>query len=396
MAGWKKVVVSGSDARLTSIGVGSGILAPSTDGQISASGKLFATTAVPSTPIAGEFNVVIKNSNGEFAITGSDAITPVLKTLTKGDGTTMVNTSTGATVSGFDGSVGVSVGIDTGSLAGNGLTDTGGALNVGEGTNITVRSTDIIVNTASLCDTSKGLQGTTTAGKIEVKLASAGGIAFNGSGELSASFVAGATLSAGNGITMTDYDGLNARTAAVNVAGLSGEGIESDGAGSPNFRIKNSNNLTTNRLIKWNGTQFVDSLASDTGTVLTLGVGGTDTVVAGNLRVDGTASFTQADNLSIRDPFITLNSSSTAAASDTFGIIGSVSDTHAIGWNYGGSSNPRWTMTSGSLLSSGGDYGTLVGAASLLVNSTSTSESDTFMAQEGNFMVSSDEIYVYF
>jgi len=394
MAGWKKVVVSGSDARLTSIGVGSGILAPSTDGQISASGKLFATTAVPSTPIAGEFNVVIKNSNGEFAITGSDAITPVLKTLTKGDGTTMVNTSTGATVSGFDGSVGVSVGIDTGSLAGNGLTDTGGALNVGEGTNITVRSTDIIVNTASLCDTSKGLQGTTTAGKIEVKLASAGGIAFNGSGELSASFVAGATLSAGNGITMTDYDGLNARTAAVNVAGLSGEGIESDGAGSPNFRIKNSNNLTTNRLIKWNGTQFVDSLASDTGTVLTLGVGATDTLVAGNLRVNGTASFTHADNLEVRDPFITLNSSSTAAGSDTFGIIGATSATHAIGWSYDGSN--RWTMTSGSALASGGDYGTLIGAASLLVNSTSTSETDAFMAQEGNFMVSSDEIYVYF
>ena len=393
MAGWKKVVVSGSDARLTSIGVGAGILAPSTDGQISASGKLFATTAVPSTPISGEFNVVIKNSNGEFAITGSDAITPILKTLSKGDGTTMVNTSTGATVSGFDGSVGVSIGIDTGSLAGLGLTDTGGALNVGEGTNITVLSDAIVVNTASLCDTSKGLQGTSTVGKIEVKVDGTS-IDFNGSGELSASFVAGATLSAGNGITMTDYDGLNARTAAVDVAGLSGEGIESDGAASPNFRIKNANNLTTDRLVKWNGTQFVDSLASDSGTVLTLGVGATDTLVAGNLRVNGTASFTHADNLEISDPFITLNSSSTAAGSDTFGIIGATSATHAIGWSYDGSN--RWTMTSGSALTSGGDYGTLIGAASLLVNSTSTSETDAFMAQEGNFMVSSDEIYVYF
>lgn len=393
MAGWKKVVVSGSDARLSSIGVGSSISAPSTDGQISASGKLFATTAIPSTPIAGEFNVVIKNSNGEFAITGSDAITPVLKTLSKGDGTTMVNTSTGATVSGFDGSVAVSVGIDTGSLAGAGLTDTGGALNIGEGSNIDVLANEIRVDTASIAETTKGIQGTTTAGKLEIKV-DATSIAFNASGELSASFVAGATLSAGNGITMTDYDGLNARTAAVDVAGLSGEGIESDGAGNPNFRIKNSNNLTTNRLIKWNGTQFVDSLASDTGTVLTLGVGATDTLVAGNLRVNGTASFTHADNLEVRDPFITLNSSSTAAGSDTFGIIGATSATHAIGWSYDGSN--RWTMTSGSALASGGDYGTLIGAASLLVNSTSTSETDAFMAQEGNFMVSSDEIYVYF
>lgn len=394
MAGWKKVVVSGSDARLSSIGVGSNISAPSTDGQISASGKLFATTAIPSTPIAGEFNVVIKNSDGEFAITGSDAITPVLSTLTKGAGVTMINTSTAATVAGFDGSVGVSIGIDTGSLAGQGLDDSNGAINVGEGTNITVLADSIVVNTASLADTTKGLQGTSTAGKIEVKLASATGLAFNASGEISASFVPGATLSAGNGITMTDYDGVDAQTAAVDVAGLSGEGIESDGAGSPNFRIKNSNNLTPNRLIKWNGTQFVDSLASDTGTELTLGVGATPTVVAGNLRVNGTASFTHADNLEITDPFITLNSSSTAAGSDTFGIVGATSADHGIGWSYDGSN--RWTMTSGSALISGGTYGTLVGAASLLVNSTSTSETDAFMAQEGNFMVSSDEIYVYF
>lgn len=394
MAGWKKVVVSGSDARLSSIGVGSNISAPSTDGQISASGKLFATTAIPSTPIAGEFNVVIKKENGEFAITGSDAITPVLSTLTKGAGVTMINTSTAATVAGFDGSVGVSIGIDTGSLAGQGLNDNSGAINVGEGTNITVLADSIVVNTASLANTAAGLQGTSTAGKIEVKLASATGLRFNGSGEISASFVPGATLSAGNGITMTDYNGVTAQTAAVDVAALSGEGIESDGAGSPNFRIKNSNNLSTNRLIKWNGTQFVDSLASDTGTELTLGVGATPTVVAGNLRVNGTASFTHADNLEITDPFITLNSSSTAAGSDTFGIVGATSANHGIGWSYDGSN--RWTMTSGSALISGGTYGTLVGAASLLVNSTSTSETDAFMAQEGNFMVSSDEIYVYF
>ncbi len=395
MANWKKVVVSGSDARLSSIGVGSGISAPSTDGQISASGKLFATTAIPATPIAGEFNVVIKNSNGEFAITGSDAITPVLQTLTKGDGVTMINTSTAATVAGFDGSVGVSIGIDTGSLAGQGLNDNSGAINVGGGTNITVLTDAIVVDTASLCDTTQGLQGSNSnAGKIEINLASSTGLAFNGSGELSASFVPGATLSAGNGITMTNYNGVTAQSAAVDVAGLSGEGIESDGAGSPNFRIKNANNLTTDRLIKWNGTQFVDSLVSDSGTEVTLGVGATPTVVAGNLRVNGTASFTHADNLEITDPFITLNSSSTAAGSDTFGIVGATSATHGIGWSYDGSN--RWTMTSGSALVSGGTYGTLVGAASLLVNSTSTSETDAFMAQEGNFMVSSDEIYVYF
>ena len=61
MATWRKVVVSGSDARLTSLGVGANITAPSTEGQISASGKLFATTAVPS-PSLSTYNVVIELS----------------------------------------------------------------------------------------------------------------------------------------------------------------------------------------------------------------------------------------------------------------------------------------------------------------------------------------------
>lgn len=391
MATWRKVVVSGSDARLTSLGVGANITAPSTEGQISASGKLFATTAVPS-PSLSTYNVVIKGTNGEFAITGSDAITPDLTALTFGAGVSAVNTSTGASVSTFDGSVATTMVIDSASLSGNGLAPNNGnnRIDVGQGTNITVQDDAILVDTASLAGTSFGLEGSSTFGKIAVKLGS--GLAFDGSGNISASFLAGGALTNGNGINTLNYNGADAATISVDVTGLSGVGIENNG--SNQFRIAGSDNFTTNRILKWNGTELANSIISDDGTDVVIGIGGGLTTIEGNLRVNGTASFTHADNLEISDDFILLNSGSSAAASDKFGIVGAISSTEGIGWVYNGSQ--RWTMITGSDLSAGADGGTSVGAASLLVNSTSTSETNTFMAQEGNMMVSSDEVYVYF
>lgn len=392
MAIWRKVVVSGSDARLTSLGVGANITAPSTDGQISASGKLFATTAVPSTPLS-TYNVVIKGANGEFAITGSDAITPSLNALTFGSNVLGRNTSTGANVTTFDGSVATTMVIDSASLAGNGLVanDGGNTIDVGAGTNITVQADAILVNTASISDTDAGLEGSSTFGKIKAKIDTAT-LAFNGSGEISASFLPGASLVDGNGIVDFTYNGSAGATVAVDVTGLSGVGIENNG--SDQFRIAGSDNFTSDRLLKWNGTELANGIISDDGTDVVIGIGGGLTTIEGNLRVNGTASFTHADNLEIADDFILLNSGSSAASTDKFGIIGSISSTEGIGWVYNGDS--RWTMVTGSDLSVGADSGTSVGAASLLVNSTNTSEANAFMAKEGNMMVSSDEVYVYF
>lgn len=392
MAIWRKVVVSGSDARLTSLGVGANITAPSTDGQISASGKLFATTAVPSTPLS-TYNVVIKGANGEFAITGSDAITPSLNALTFGSNVLGRNTSTGANVTTFDGSVATTMVIDSASLAGNGLVanDGGNTIDVGQGTNITVQADAILVNTASISDTDAGLEGSSTFGKIKAKIDTAT-LAFNGSGEISASFLPGATLEDGNGIVNFSYNGSAGASVAVDVSGLSGVGIENNG--SDQFRIAGSDTFTTNRLLKWNGTELANGIISDDGTDVIIGIGGGLTTIAGNLKVNGTASFTHADNLEISDDFILLNSGSSASSTDRFGIIGAISETEGIGWVYNGDS--RWTMVTGSDLSIGADSGTSVGAASLLVNSTDTSEANAFMAKEGNMMVSSDEVYVYF
>lgn len=392
MAIWRKVVVSGSDARLTSLGVGANITAPSTDGQISASGKLFATTAVPSTPLS-TYNVVIKGANGEFAITGSDAITPSLNALTFGSNVLGRNTSTGANVTTFDGSVATTMVIDSASLAGNGLVanDGGNTIDVGAGTNIIVQADAILVDTASISDTAAGLVGSSTFGKIKAQIDTST-LAFNGSGEISASFLPGATLEDGNGIVNFSYNGSTGASVAVDVSGLSGVGIENNG--SDQFRIAGSDNFTTDRLLKWNGTELANGIISDDGTDVVIGIGGGLTTIAGNLKVNGTASFTHADNLEISDDFILLNSGSSASSTDKFGIIGATSAAEGIGWVYNGDS--RWTMVTGSDLSVGADSGTSVGAASLLVNSTDTSENNAFMAKEGNMMVSSDEVYVYF
>jgi hypothetical protein len=387
MAQWRKVLVSGSDARLNSLGVGNNISAPSTQGIISASGKIFASASIPSTGL-GTFNVLTRLSTGEFAITGSGAITPTLAALTLGSGL-----SGGS----FNGSALVVAAVDSASLAGNGLGTGTEKFDVGQGNNITVTATQVHVNSGSLVDTNKGLSAASgdisglQAGSIGVKLGT--GLAFNAGGAISASFVAANTLSAGNNITLASgYDGTVARSVAVDVAALAGTGLEND---SNTLRVSGSNNLTGGKIVKWTGAAFADSLVQENGAQLDLGSASSTVRVLGNLRVDGTASFQHSDNLEITDPFILLNSGSTS--DDAFGILGAISATAGIGWNYGGSSDPRFTFTTGSNLAAGGTYGTKVGAASLLVNSTSTSEASSYKAQDGNFLIDgSDNIYVYF
>jgi hypothetical protein len=387
MAQWRKVLVSGSDARLNTLGVGNNISAPSAQGTISASGKIFASASIPSTGL-GTFNVLTRLSTGEFAITGSTAITPTLNALTLGSGLT------GGT---FNGSSAVVAAVDSASLAGNGLGTGTEQIDVGAGNNITVSSTQVHVDSGSLVDTNKGLSAASSdisglqAGSIGVKLGS--GLAFNGTGQISASFVAGDALSAGNNITLAGgYNGTVAKSVAVDVTALAGTGLEND---SNTLRVSGSNNLTGGKIVKWTGAAFADSLVAENGSQLDLGSASSTVRVLGNLRVDGTASFQHSDNLEITDPFILLNSGSTS--DDAFGILGAISATQGIGWNYGGSSDPRFTFTTGSVLASGGTYGTKVGAASLLVNSTSTSENSTYKAQDGNFLIDgSGDIYVYF
>tara|TARA_R110001592_G_scaffold160195_3_gene392282 strand:- start:3899 stop:5062 length:1164 start_codon:yes stop_codon:yes gene_type:complete len=385
-ANWRKVLVSGSDASLNSIGVGSAI--PSgTSGQISASGKLFALTTLQSG--VATYNVVIKGPNGEFMHTGSDSISPTLQNLTLGTGLT------GGT---YNGSSAITTTLDSASLAGNGLV-AGAAgennINVGAGNNITVSSTALSVDSASLVDTARGLEvSPSSANKIAVSIDN-NTITFDGSGQIQAGFIAGAALSAGDGIDLSTnpYTGGGTSTVSVDVTDLVGTGLSE---ASNNLQIKNVGSLSDNTLLKWNNSlgQFENSSIVEGTNLLTLGGTSTNVIIPGDLIVQGTASFTNAQNLAIADPFILLNSGSTS--DEASGIIGAISSTLGIGWTYGGSSDKRFSMITGSVLAQGGTNGGKVGGASLLVNSTNTSEGNDYMAQTGNFLVASDEIYVYF
>lgn len=386
MANWRKVIVSGSDARLSKISVG-GVEPHSSAGSISASGKIFASTSVPS-PVLETFNVLVQGANGEFNVTGSDRIAPSLQALTIGGGLTGTS---------FNGSSAVTITLNSSSLAGAGLDVDASGLKIVDGGNITVTANAIAVDTASLVDTTKGL----TADSAKVGASSIGvdvdgsTVGFNASGQLTASFVAGANLSAGNNISLsTDpYTGAGASAVSVDVDSLAGTGLD---VSSNALRVSGSNALTANKVIKWDGHKFVDSSIEVDGNNINLGGGSDTTTIAGNLIVNGTASFSHADNLEVADPFILLNSGSTTDV--PFGIVGATSSDAGIGWAYGGGSNKRWTMTTGSDLTAGGTYGGKVGDASLLVAATSVggAEADALQSQDGNFLVASDEIYVYF
>lgn len=101
------------------------------------------------------------------------------------------------------------------------------------------------------------------------------------------------TLSQGTGITAFTYNGSGAATVAVS------------GAAS----------LTANYLTKWEGAKFVNSNITDDGTAVTV-TGKTtfnnSVVIAGDLTVNGTASFVNVDNLLVKDKFITIASGSSS------------------------------------------------------------------------------------
>ena len=396
MASWKKVIVSGSDANVKSLAVGT--VSPSgVAGEISASGQVYAATAVAA-GLSAPYQVVVKGADGVFARTGSDAISPSLQELKFGDGLL-------STEPVYSGSLAVGVGIDSGSLAGSGLTvdDSVGTIVVGQGDNINVSSNGIEIDTASLVDTSFGLTadaGTVGAGKIGLKLASNAGLSFNGSGLLSASYVKGEALSAGNGILMTggNYDGDNARTVGIDSSSLAGTGLNVDD-GTGTIVVNGASSLTTNRTVRYNSGEFLSGLITDDGSTVTIGTGTTTVEIDGNLIVNGTASFTHASDVSIKDPFFTMNSGSDADTS--FGIIGQTGSNaeDGIGWIYD-STEKRWAMTTGSDTVVG-NAGTVVGHASIILDGISSitdadNASSVYAKKDGNvFVDGSGEIYIY-
>lgn len=398
---WKKVVVSGSNAHLKAIHVGS-VGAPA-DGAISASGKIFATTVEDDS--LSSFDVVIKGPGGEFMHTASSAINPSLQNLT---------ISTGLLPSAdYNGSSEKTISVDSGSLAGNGLnaTTNGGhtaGFEVKAASNgaISVTSAGVAVDTGSLAGSGLSANDSDIAGlavgAMGVKV-DGSTITINGSGQLQAA--AGTltnALSQGNGIQTFSYDG---GTADVNVivdtgsiAGLGLTGTAGDN-GFTNNKISVKGNFSDNTAaLKFNSGEFTETNITDNGSsAISLGDSNYTVTVPGNLTVAGTAKFIDSTNVSTADSFFLMKSGSTGDTA--FGILGQTGNSTGTGWMYGGSTNKRFTMTKNADVTSGGEAGTLIGSATLLVNTTNTSTAlaDDHMSQNGNMLIDGNQnIFLYF
>ena len=215
MSDWKKVVVSGSNAHLASIGVGTA-LAPSTSGNISASGKLFTETADSSGGLSS-FDVVIKGANGEFMHTASAAINPALENLTISTGLLPSSTD-------YNGSTATTISVDSASLAGKGITPktNGSGFELNVGVNLTSDSSGVRVKTGSLAGFGLTADSTFTSGstalgtgKVAVNVDKTT-INFNSSGQLTVLGGSAANaLEDGNGIQDFSYDGSTGATVIV-------------------------------------------------------------------------------------------------------------------------------------------------------------------------------------
>lgn len=392
MASWRKVVVSGSDANLNTLAVGTATAGNA--GDIKASGKLFANASVPATGLS-TFDVVIRKSDGELAITSSNVIKPSLAALTIGSALEGHETAGGADNDSFDGSTAITISVDSSSLAGQGIVADANGLNVGllSNSGINRSSTGIAVDTASIADNLRGLKANLSSGKISVDLGS--GLAFSAGGAISASFVAGAELQPGSGLSVnagTGYDGSAAKNFSVNLDTLAGTGI---GVSGTSLVVSGAASLSNNTFPIWNGDAFVDSTITVPGSnQLNVGDSSDTVTFKGNLVVQGTASFIHSDNLEVADPFVLLASGSGTEV--PFGLIGPITSTAGVGFVYGGSSNQRFTFITGSNLAQGGTAGTKVGDASMVVNSSALNESSPYKAKDGNMLVKGDDIYVYF
>ena len=165
-----------------------------------------------------------------------------------------------------------SIGVTAGSgLSGGGSASLGSSvtLNIGAGTGITVNADDVALDTASTRNTDHSTVVLTA------------GAGLTGGGDITASrtFAVGA----GAGITVNADD--------VAIAG----------AGS----------LSTNYLLKWNGSAFANSTITDDGTTVTIG---------GNLTVNGTVTYVNSNTVEIGDNIILLNRDETGVPSQNAGF----------------------------------------------------------------------------
>jgi hypothetical protein len=316
MASWKKIVVSGSSANLAALSVdnltsgqvviGGGSASNLSTTAINGTGNILATTGATGVSISGSFS-------GSFFGDGSGLTGITATTITANTNITDLATTDFFFVSSSSGLVKITYANVVTDLAGAGLVsaDGGDSLAVGAGTGITVNADDVqLKNAGSLTNNVLTKWDSSNGQLVNSGLTDDGtnlGIARNTSvtGFLSATgAITGSAVSASGtvqGLVVSAAQSITAGSfiqAGTNITAPSGYISAGSPAGAPNS---------------------IGAVQGQIGFFNTLSVTGGGSIggnltVTGDLTVAGTASFTNVDNLTVKDKFILINSGSTTLA----------------------------------------------------------------------------------
>ena len=341
-AEWKKVIVSGSSAHLSSLQVGSNQFIGTTQATTSLTGSFSGsfvgsganlsgvTATFPGTNLSPLLSTTRIFSNdgasntsntyvtagqimtGSYAgVSGDITISSAGAATIAADSVTLGTKTSGNYVATIDPGAGLTGGATTG----EGVAHT---LAVGQGTHITVNTDNVAVNTTTLTPAISGSIFTQVSGDISIL---AGGVSAIGSG-----VIVNADINANAAIADTKLDTIatalkvsNTATTAT-AANTANAIVARDGSG--NFT---AGTITANLTGNASGTAATVTGAAQTaitslGTLTGLTVGGNATIT-GDLTVNGTTTILDTTNLSVEDRFIILNHGSGSVSPSAEGGI---------------------------------------------------------------------------
>lgn len=315
MASWKKIILSGSSANLAALSVdnltsGQVVIGGGTSNltttAINGSGNILATTGATGVSISGSFS-------GSFFGDGSGLTGITATTITANTNITDLATTDFFFVSSSSGLAKITYSNVVGDLAGAGLIsgDGGDSLAVGAGTGITVNADDVqLKNAGSLTnnvltkwDSSNGQLVNSGLTDDGTSLGIARNTAITGllsvTGAITGSAVSASGAITGNSLSAaTTIAAGSTVQAGTNILAPSGYISAGSPAGAPNSVGAVQGQVG-----------FFNAL-----TVTGAGSIGGNLTVTGDLTVAGTASFTNVDNLTVKDKFILINSGSSTLA----------------------------------------------------------------------------------
>jgi hypothetical protein len=338
MATWKKVIVSGSNAELNQLNIGS-------SQQISTSASSTSLSGSFSGSFSGSINTVLAEvsqpnfvaydvATGTFGFSNTGSFTAASASyaanadlLDGRDSTTFTSTSSFQSYTSSNDTTNSTQNdrLDSLESATASLSSATASLNNFSASILNYTASQNILNgTFATTGSNNFIGNQTITGSVSIS----GSLAVNDSNVIltnqtssmsvaTASFASTAAqvnnaLSFGTGLTGGSYNGSAAVTTAISGAAA----------------------LSSNVLTKWTGTGLANSNITDTGTQVQIGSGASSGVeiaagginvtgnsifnsnltVSGDLTVAGTASFTNTDNLTIKDKFILINSGSSTLA----------------------------------------------------------------------------------